>query len=227
VQILTDEASLQQAAAILGEADQIRLLNPDLHRDAMDEFRWSDEEARATGDGIDLASLELAPFERALIEVAARPDVVATLRHVGGGGAVQAGAWKAMAGASAVGLVTLDDPTPSGWLGAGRAVQRVWLAATASGLGFQPMAALVFMLDMLGGPAAAVFSAEERARLESLRGRLDGLFAERPGATPALLFRLAHAPAPTRRSLRVPVNDVFHVGPPPAGRPAQPSNEEE
>jgi molybdopterin/thiamine biosynthesis adenylyltransferase/nitroreductase len=228
LQLHTDADSLDKAAQILGEADRIRLLNPQLHRDAMDEFRWSDDEVRATHDGIDLQTLELAPFERALFEVAARPEVAATLHGVGGGAAVQAGAWKAMAGASAVGLVTFDAGAGArGWLEAGRAVQRVWLAATRLGLGFQPMSALVFMLDMLDGPAASVFSAAERSRLESLGQRTGRLFPAYPGSTRALLFRLTHAPAPARRSLRLPVEQVFRRGTPPSLNAHPSSNPEE
>jgi molybdopterin/thiamine biosynthesis adenylyltransferase len=213
VQLLTADAALSEAAAIAGEADQIRLVNPALHRDAISELRFTVAAAEATRDGLDLRSLELAPFERAIVDITARADVAAVLRDVEGGAALGRGARRALAGASALGLIRVTDPTPSGWLRAGQGFQALWLIATAHGLALQPSTALVYMLDMLGNGTAEAFSSSERERLILLGRRLDALFGEDAQAPAAMLFRLHHAPAPSCASLRRPVDAVLSVAP--------------
>ena len=199
VQLRTDDAGLHEAGQVFGAADRIRFLNPVLHEDAMSELRADDD----AEDGIGLGTLELSPLERTLFGVAARDDVIEVLREVGGGAVLEAGAWKAMGGASAAGALRIADPTPAGWLQGGRAVQQLWLAATGRGIGFQPMSALVFMLELV--EHGDVLTAEECRRLTGLGARLDALFGERPADPLALTFRLAHVAEPSRRSGRRPV----------------------
>lgn len=212
VQLVTDGAALADVGELVGEADRIRLVNPELHRDAIAEMRFSEAEAHRTRDGIDLRSLELAPHERVVADVTARADVVAVLRDVGGGAALRRTATRAFAGASGAGLIRVTDPGPVGWLRAGEALEALWLAATEHGLGLQPWTSLVYMLDMLDTGSGDAFSSEESRGLLRLRERLDDTFGDAVGSPPALLFRFVHAPPPSCRSLRLAVEDVLSAG---------------
>ena len=211
LELLTERPALVEAAALIGEAERIRFLSPALHADLVAELRWSDEEARETGDGIDVATLELGAADRAAFRLLVRPDTAAALRETGGGSALASIAARSLEGAGAIGLLRADGSAPAEWLRAGRALERVWLVATELGFAFQPMTSLLYLLELLDLPeAAAALATTERIELRALGDRLGGLFAAQPEYPPALLFRLAKgAPPPRRRTSRRPFSDVF------------------
>jgi hypothetical protein len=159
-------------------------------------------------------ALELTPAQRAALRVAARPDVAATLRELGGGRVFQERAEQAVLSSSAVGLVTVGGATPSCALRGGRAVERVWLRATGLGLAVEPITSLVRMFEMLDGSAATVFSAPEREELSFLRARFGALFRAAGEGTRLILFRLGMADAPSARAPRLPLEAVLSWGRP-------------
>jgi nitroreductase/molybdopterin/thiamine biosynthesis adenylyltransferase len=210
----TAEAELEEAGRILGAGDRIRFVCSELQREAICEIRWTQEQAERTCDGIDIVSLELSAKDAAALRLLARPDVGALLRQQNGGLAIEEGARKSIAAASAVGLITVDSHDPAAFIRGGRAVQRVWLTATALGLAFQPMTALLYMFEMLRGETALVFNDRERGTLQTLETRLERLFGGLPQGPRIMLFRLARAPEPTARALRLPLDRVLVLGPP-------------
>ncbi|HEX6746199.1 MAG TPA: Rv1355c family protein, partial [Longimicrobium sp.] len=207
--LLTTDDELAGLARVVGAGERIRHLIRELHREMADELRWSDEEARRAGDGIPVDALELSPQQRAALRVAARPEVAATLRELGGGRAFGERAEKAIRHSSAVGLLTVGGIAPASALRGGRAVERVWLTATSLGLAVHPVTALVYMFEMLDGSAATVFSAREREELRELRARFDALFEAAEGNTRLLLFRVGVAGAPSARAPRLPLESVL------------------
>lgn len=211
--LLTDAAALIEVGQLMGAGDQIRFLCRDLHRELIAELRWTTEEARQKGDGLDLAALELTEAQQAILTVLARPDVAALLRELGGGTAVAELATQAVASASAVGLLSITGDQPADLLRGGRAVERLWLQATALGLALHPMITVLYMFEMLDTEAAAIFTEAERVTVQGLRARFESLFPR--SGTPLLLFRLAQAPAPTTRAHRRPMGQVLHFGAPP------------
>ena len=78
-----------------------------------------------------------------------------------------------------------------GNLQAGRALQRVWLSATAEGLAMQPMAAVTALIRQR--PGSGWVSSGVKARLQQLVQELCGGH----DAPPYLLFRLGQAAAPS------------------------------
>jgi hypothetical protein len=182
----------------------------------MGEMRWTPHEAQERLDGIDVATLELNSTDLAALHVIARPDVAAFLRERDEGTRLAELARTAVAASCAVGLLTIGHDVPSAWLQCGRALERVWLAAAASGLAVHPWTALPYMIAMLDGPGGSVFNEHEQVTLRELDRRLHRLFRGAPEHHRAFLFRLGYAPDPTTRSLRLPVDWVLSSGPPPS-----------
>ncbi len=99
---------------------------------------------------------------------------------------------------------TMDD-----YVAAGRAVQRFWLTAVSLELGFQPeLTPLIFTRYVRGG---LVFTghAGSRKRAQKLSGQLDAVLGEHLTRT-MFMGRVGHAPLPTARSLRLPVQKLIH-----------------
>jgi molybdopterin/thiamine biosynthesis adenylyltransferase/nitroreductase len=212
LELITNSDELDEMGRILGEADRVRFLCRELHAEVVSELRWTPDEAKVRRDGVDVATLELSPVEFAAMRVIARPDVAAFLRERDEGTRLLELAESSIAASSAVGLLTLRQGTPEAWLQGGRALQRMWLQATASGLAVHPWTSLPYMIDMLHRPVAAIFNARERSTLQALNTRLGQLFFEVPEHPRAFLFRLACAPQPTARSVRLPVDSVLRAG---------------
>jgi molybdopterin/thiamine biosynthesis adenylyltransferase/nitroreductase len=214
LELLTERPLLDEAAALIGAADRIRFLSPALHADLVGELRWSDEEARESGDGIDVATLALGAADRAALRLVVRADTAAALRETDGGAALARMAGRAVDGAGAVGLLRADGSTPAAWLRAGRALERMWLVATELGLALQPMTALPYLVELVDLPEGSAVEPRDRLELQALGARLGDLFAAHRECPPALLFRLASGvPPPRRRSARRPLADVLSVRP--------------
>ncbi|MDF1561985.1 MAG: Rv1355c family protein [Deltaproteobacteria bacterium] len=208
--LVEEPATLERLGRLLGRGDRIRFLNEQMHREMMSEIRWSEEEARRTGDGMDVATLELTPTDLAGMKLTRGWRVMELVGRVGGGRALEKPSRKALAAASAAGLVRLPGRGPGEAFLGGRAMQRVWLAATAAGWAFQPMTAITYLFERLidGGEG---LSRTERAELEQLWLEHQEIFGTGPGETQAMLFRLARAEPPTERALRRPVEEVFSI----------------
>jgi nitroreductase/molybdopterin/thiamine biosynthesis adenylyltransferase len=212
--LLTGDEELAELAAVVGAGERIRHLTRELHREMADELRWSEDEARRLGDGIPVDALELTASQRARLRVAARPEVAAALRELGGGHVFQERTERAILRSSAVALVTVGGIAPASALRGGRAVERVWLTAAALGLAVHPVTSLVYMFEMLDGSASTVFSAREREELRALRARFDALFSAAEGNARLMLMRIAAAGAPSARAPRLPLESVLTWGRP-------------
>jgi molybdopterin/thiamine biosynthesis adenylyltransferase len=214
VDLLSGREALAELGAVVGGGERIRYLTQELHREMVDELRWTEAEARRTGDGIPVDALELSAPERAALGLAARPEVAATLRDLGGGRAFRDLAERRLVRSSAVGLVTVGGASAACALRGGRAVQRLWLEATRLGLALQPVTVPVYLFELLDGSSATIFSSRERDELRGLRARFDALFAAAEGGTRLMLFRLVAAAAPSARTLRRPLESVLSWGRP-------------
>ncbi len=99
-----------------------------------------------------------------------------------------------------IGLVLAEEgagAVPAAALQAGRAMQRVWLAAQAQGLALQPMAAATVM--MVQEPVGGWVRSKVRSRIEAA---MQFATPDLQGHKPCLLFRLGKASAPTVTACR-------------------------
>ena len=133
--------------------------------------------------------------------------VVRFLRSMGIGGALEDLSRRAVESASAMALVTYAGTSPLDYFKGGRAVQRVWLTATALGLAVQPMSSLPYLFARLDRGTG--FEARERDILWGLRERYARLLRVGPETGELLLFRLSRVEAPRVRALRRPAAAVL------------------
>jgi hypothetical protein len=207
--LVTDSAVLSEIGAFLGAVDRFRFLCERLHTTMMSELRFSPEQARSTGDGIDVATLELDAVGMAGLRLLSNPKTSAFLRSLGQGVRLEGSAKRSIDAASAVGLLSVAGTDAHAHVRAGRAVERVWLEATRLGLAFQPMSVAPYLFARLIRGNGEGFTPAEIDRLSALHARFRRIFPSVPGRAEPMLFRLAWAPAPTTRALRRPVDAVL------------------
>lgn len=209
---VTSDAGLAACGEIAAAAERLRLLNRRGHHDFVREIRWTAEEAQMTRDGLDLATIELTPAEQVGLHIARSWPVVAQVKAWGGGGAFEKLARKAIDAASCVGLLTMPQSSLRDFFNGGRALERVWLAATQHHLALQPIASAPFLFAHLHHAQESGFDEQAVQELRHLREQFVACFPiveTQHGAI--LLFRLAIADAPAVTSLRYPVEHVLTI----------------
>jgi len=210
LQLLTSGDDLNAIAAIIGDGDRERFLHRQMHAEMMSEVRWNKQETEATRDGIDVATLEFSPTDLAGMRLISSWPVMDLLYKMGAGKGFTKPSKKAVAAASAVGLLTFSGRTPDDWFNGGRSLQRLWLSATQLQLAFQPMTALTYIFERLrcGGEGLAP---KDRSALAEIRQRYLQLFQVNENEAELMLFRLARTGPPTARSLRRQVDDILSI----------------
>ncbi|MEM7153101.1 MAG: Rv1355c family protein [Myxococcota bacterium] len=212
LQLRTEDADLDALGIILGRGEKVRLLSATMHREMMDEIRWSARETEQTRDGVDVATLEMNRADFAGLRLISNWPLMEVVEKLEGGTGLLRPSIKAVEAASAVGLVTVPGTTPADYFAAGRAMQRVWLTATKLGIAFQPMSALAYLFARVlrgGGEGLRPSEVEELQRLHQDFGEV---FECVDGHAYGMIFRLAVVDAPpTVRSLRRELDDVLTI----------------
>ncbi len=212
VRYMTGRQDLAQLGGICAVAQRIKLLHPESRAEHFrQEVRLTPEEAAQKRDGIGLGLLEMHPAEEAMMHMSADPRAMDLLDRWGLGANLGMRANMAAATASAMGLISCDAHRPVSPIAAGRAVQRLWLAAQAEGLAIQPLMVPVQLMRTLELRPATVRE-KDRHELEEARGEF--LRAWQLQDREALfMFRIAKAAPPAARSLRLQLNEVLLPSP--------------
>jgi hypothetical protein len=210
--LATDAEALASLASLVGACDRLSLLNEAIHREVMPGYRWTRDEVEAHRDGLDIDAMELFPWERAGTQLLGDWARVRFLRDIGGGKALEELGTKLVESATAVGLITVEQPGRAAFFLAGRAMQRIWLQATADGLALHPITGLPFLLARVERGNGEGLDAGAVAEFKSMRAPFTAVFPDAADRCETFLFRLATgAEAPSAISLRRPLDDVFSV----------------
>lgn len=213
LRILQTPETLQSAASILAGVNRLQMYSKQLHREMMSEIRWTQEEARDSGDGLDVATLEASRADIAGLKLLSSWRVVNMIRRTGTGSALDRLMNQWIAGASALCLLTLPRWSARSFVEGGQIMQRIWLQATLEELGVQPLSSAPYLFLALERGGAAGLSKEDVDLLKPLRKQYLELFELDGSEAEVLLFRVFVGGPPTARALRRPVDDVLSVTP--------------
>jgi hypothetical protein len=184
-----------------------------MHSELIQELRWTEQEVRSTCDGIDIATLELDASEQAVMELFRSWPTMERLKQVRGGGGIVRAAKSSAERSSAICLLSMPGNGRQQYILGGRALQRVWLRATALGLAIQPMSVLVYLTSRLEDGDGSGLSSEEQLELGGIRDKFREFFPVRRQQAEILLFRLFYADRPKTRALRRDVSCVAGFSP--------------
>lgn len=207
---VTGPERLSEVAEHVCTAERIRMLNRIGHQELFGhEIRWTPGSAVGTGDGLDLATLELKPSEQAAMRVAADPEAIGLLREWKAGNGFRKLSGDAIRASAAVCLVSIPDSTARSVLEGGRAAERMWLAATAAGIAVHPISAPIFLAHHIRYGGGAGFDRFETDDIIQAFAGIRHVFATKD-REPLFMARLAFADQPTARSIRLPLSSIFH-----------------
>ncbi len=210
-QVVDQEQQLQLAEDIIAAAERIRIMHPEGHYEFFEqEIRWTTEESEATRDGIDIATADFNFSEIMGLKIASNPDVMGHLRAWKGGRGFEKISRKTVAGASAIGLVTVPSFDHRQFILAGRAAHRIWLSANQHKVALQPMMAPVLHFVRLHHGQGYGMDEDMRRETAALWDQFNELFTLQDPVVPVFLCRLFIGDVPEVRSLRRPVAEVLY-----------------
>jgi molybdopterin/thiamine biosynthesis adenylyltransferase len=199
--------ALAELGGALGALDRVRFLSSRLRRELIGELRFTAEQARASRDGIDVASLELDDADLAAMDVlksGAGMDLLAGLDRGWGLGNAARDAFAASAGAIVLRAAAVDR---GALVDAGRGLMRLWLDATRRGLAVHPWGS-PFLFQRLLEDVDSLEGWERHALTHAAEafGRVVGLERDRPVM---LILRVSCSAPPSTRSLRRATDEVL------------------
>jgi hypothetical protein len=206
---LDDPARRGWALKALRLAETERFRRESLHHELFSAVRFELGWRQSAPEGLPPGALEVEPPMRPLFAALRRWPLMNVLSRLGMHRTLGLRAADLPCRlAPHLGLIMCDAPRePMRALGAGRALQRAWLAATRHGLAFQPMAAATVLARQRPGDGwVAPPVREELLRLlqHVTGGRSDAAF---------MFFRLGHAKPPTVVTERLPLDHYLSASP--------------
>lgn len=137
---------------------------------------------------------------------------MSVLQQIKGGRGLEEMSRRAFVSSSAIAVVQVPEKTPRAYFDGGRALQRLWLAATAEGLAVHPQGALVYLLARYEDGFDSL-SDDEREELGEI-SRAFRTLVPRGGGGNIIVLRLSHAEPPSVRSRRRPLEHLVQVASP-------------
>ncbi|MFC5625311.1 Rv1355c family protein [Algoriphagus winogradskyi] len=202
LEIIDGLEQLRALTPIVGGMDRLRLLHDQGYKDFISEIRWSAEEALETKDGIDIATLEMGNSERAAVGLVRDPGTIEFFRKNDLGYGLTKISDQTILSASAVLMFTADEYTPSAFLKAGAAIQRVWIKANLSGYSFQPISSSLFIFHRVLREKITGFSENEKGMIQQFKNDLNQIFNRGLSKQEVFMVRINKAGEPSMRAFR-------------------------
>ena len=206
LRVITDRERVVRLAAMLGEADRLRFLIPEIHHEMMREVRWPGRDS--LDEGLDVRTLEMDPGSLGMMQLLGRPDVMDNLRDWRAGKIL--GLRTQMAVNTSTGLMTVTVPRAEApwYVRAGAAMERLWLLADKMGWQMQPVSPLYLFatsdeeMSELGGERRFHELSDHAQRFRDIWGIAD---TEALG----MVFRVFQAELPSVHSIRMPMDHLL------------------
>jgi molybdopterin/thiamine biosynthesis adenylyltransferase len=207
VETISDLENLQSLGEVIGGMDRMRLFHTQGYHDFVSEIRWSEQEAIDTGDGIDIATLELSKMDQLVMGLIRDPGTMEFFRKFDLGHGLAKISDKTLLSASAVMMVQAEEFSPIAYLNSGVTLQRIWIKANQDGFSFQPISASLFVFHRVNREKENGYSESEVAVIEVLKKKLNIIFNKDLKNQEVFMFRFNVASGPSIRSFRREVSE--------------------
>lgn len=190
--------------------EQVMLGNRALHRFFFDHVSWTKEEDEKKKIGFYIKTLELPPPAEFMFKIFRHWPVMRIFSAIGFNRIVAKQNCAVNASAAAIGALMVPGIEPLDFVKIGRTTERLWLAATALGLSFQPLAGVPFFKLKIDGGEGDLFSSREK-RIVADVCREAARIVKADGKHIAFMFRVGHSDAPSAHSIRFPLADAVTI----------------
>ncbi|MGB6035727.1 MAG: hypothetical protein WBG42_05635, partial [Cryomorphaceae bacterium] len=198
--IIEQGDEFEKLAGLIAFTERFRIMHPTGHRNFIEEMRWTKEEVETTRDGIDIATVDLTIGELTGFKLAKNREVVDKLVEWKGGSAFEKLSKKSTSSAAALGIITRPKRSRLDYLQAGMDMERVWIAANALNIGFQPQSPLSLLLPRLKD--GSDLSPEQLEEFTKVGSELNQIMSTLTNEEPIFIFRLFYKKKNVVKSLR-------------------------
>jgi len=197
-------------ADLLSLNDRLVFEVPALHQFLFDQIRWNDDEARNTGDGLDIKTLGLSSMDRLFFNLFKSWALVSIINKIGFSRIIQMKAKQLIKSSSAIAVITMQGAECVDYIKGGEVWQRLLLQFASEGLHAQPIAGLACLMQSVkeGLLDARVKASQKSALLNARSDLLQTMGADDSDVILAM-FRVGRGRNVTR-SLRRP-SDSFII----------------
>lgn len=209
--IKVEERELNKLSKVVGQMDRLRLFHEQGLKDFIHEVRWTEEEAKETLDGIDIATLELSGTEKAAMGLLKDPRTIKLLKKFLMGYGLTKISHQTIITSSAVFLLRGKDFTPKTYLKAGKVMQQIWLKANLDGYSFQPVTSCLFIFHKVDRDEQHGFTESEAKSVKELKNSFNSIFEMNSEQEELFMFRVNEAGESTVRAYRIKVEDTLIV----------------
>lgn len=212
VKVMTDKDKIADIADIAGKAEKLRMFIPQGHSDLFDrELRWDEASAMSTKDGLDIRTLDLSAKDQVGFRVIKDKRAIEMVSQWKEGKALERMTRDLMASASALLLVTGSTFSPHACVDAGRAIERLWLAAEKHGVSLQPVMSSVFHFARLRHGNGEGLPVEVSKEFQELHAKfIESFNLSLTAEEPLFLVRVFYAGAPEVKAVRLDIEDIFY-----------------
>lgn len=190
--LLEDRNDIGEVADLIAEAERLCVLDAESYADMMSEIVASRSAHALDGERIPFDSLDLNAAEQSALGLVGDPEVVRHLRdwRLGRG----LGFWgrQLIATSSAIGLLWSETDHADSYFAGGRALQRIWLQASALNIGLCPVTRICYLLGVWRHGHR--MSGEMQERLPELETRFRSVWGLPETRADIALFRLVPVP---------------------------------
>jgi len=212
VRVIEDRNTILAIADIAGKAEKLRMFIPQGHSDLFDrELRWDEASAMATKDGLDIRTLDLSAKDQVGFRVIKDKRAIKMVSEWHEGKALERMTRELMETASALLLVTGSEFSPKACVNAGRAIERLWLAADKHGVALQPVMSSVFHFARLTHGNGDGMPDNVRKEFQELHTKfIESFNLSLTAEEPLFLVRVFYAGAPDVKAVRLDIEDIYY-----------------
>lgn len=210
LKLIEKREAIERLGRVGGTNEEVMLGNRDLHRFFFSHVNWTKQEDEEKKMGFYIKTLELPPPARAMFRLMKHWPVMRALKALGVPRAVAAQNAALNASAAAIGALLIEGTEPVDFMEAGRAMERVWLTATARGLSLQPLTGVLFFKLLIEHGEDPMFSPHERAVILAAYEDAADTFGAH-GKHVAFMFRIGRGPGPSARAIRFPLDEAVTI----------------
>ncbi len=210
--VLEDKKRIKKAAYAESLIQKIALETPTLHSIFFSNILWKEKDNTGEKQGLSLKSMELPPPVEKLFPLLSHWPVTKAFNKIGFSAMASKTNGDLFASSPAIGLVCVRKEEPVQYLEAGRVFERVWLAATAQGVSFQPISGLLFVARRLAAGETDALDSKHFDEISLAANDIAQAFSLTNGEIPLMMCRMGYSAAATSRSKRAaPVFRTSHA----------------
>ncbi|MEK7630281.1 MAG: hypothetical protein AAB432_02795 [Patescibacteria group bacterium] len=204
----TDEKEKIEKLATASSANEIVMFeNKILHKLFFNEIVWTEEEERQKKSGLYLKTMELKPPEAAALRLFKHWPLMKFFGFLGAARGIAKSNARNYASCGLYGGVLCDNSDIS-FVAAGKAIELIWLKATALGLSFHLQSGVNFLWQRLNSDNTNIFSKKHADLINNQYKIMAEIFNSQNKILTAV-FRLGYGGEPSGRSSRKTPNINF------------------